>query len=511
MKLTTLYKLNTSNLTTWIAVVLVAMIIIGNTGFWPMPNLPTQFLVSQNLAHNPFPDPLAQYIFTNYLQPAIFGILGGKTIAAYGIYASFLSMLFLVVFAVWFINYHGKAVAIDEFKLFPAIVFPSFMIPFYWIGMDGMTCLLMLLTMMSFTSRWGLFWAVMLGMQHFEQGIVGFALLAGTLVAAYIHRRDEEILKHLWRAGLIGGGVIVGKIMLSIWFAINVIELSDGRASYLETHFDLFASTWVKHWPLILWSLLGVGWLLILKHVTTIWPFLLAVVGAFLLVLFAGDQTRVGVIVLFPSLFYWVLMNKDLWKKTSSLLATTMLVLYFIAPVTVVWGAPRFGNLWTYDNQVIRQAMKSDFSIEGFDFLKPFKSKNEAIAASNDCKHFNAGVLPSDVVRTDDHGNLNYFKNGEEGFLSFGPYISLDKGNYWGIFTYASQAASGSIVGWIDVTLNQGTTILARRPVLGTGAKLELVDIPFSLEDKVDGVEIRFFVDGSAPVSLNSLDILRDN
>lgn len=506
-----MYKLNANHLTTWLAVALVAMIIIGNTGFWPMPNLSAQFVVSQNLTHNPFPDPLAHYIFTNYLQPAIFGILGGKTITAYGIYTSFVSMLFLVVFAVWFINYHGKAVAIDEFKLFPAIVFPSFMIPFYWIGMDGMTCLLMLLTMMSFTSRWGLFWAVLLGMQHFEQGIAGFALLAGTLVAAYIHRRDEEILRHLWRAGLIGGGVIVGKIILSIWFAINVIELSGDRVSYLETYFGLYTSMWLKHWPLILWSLLGVGWVLILRHVTTIWPFLLAVIGAFLLVLFAGDQTRVGVIVLFPSLFYWVLMNKDLWKKTSSLLATTMLVLYFIAPVTVVWGAPHFGNLWTYDNQVIRQAMKSEVRIDEFDWLRPFKPKDDAIAASSDCKHFNADVLPSRAGRADDRGNLNSFENGEEGFLSFGPYTSLDKGNYWGIFTYASQAASDSIVGWIDVTLNQGTTVLARKPVFGTGAKQELVDIPFSLESKVDGIEIRFFVDGSAAVSLSSLDILGNN
>jgi len=483
MKLTTLHKLNTSDLTTWIAVVLVAMMVIGNTGFWPMPNLSGQFIVSQNLTHNPFPDPLAHYLFSNYLQPAIFGILGGKTIVAYAIYASFVTMMFLVVFAVWFINYHGKTVAIDEFKLFPAIVFPSFMIPFYWIGMDGMTILLMLLTMMSFTSRWGLFWAVMLGVQHFEQGIVGFALLAGTLVAAYIHRRDEEILKHLWRIGLIGGGIIVGKILLSIWFAINAIELSGGRVSYLETHFDLYTSMWLKHFPLILWSLLGVGWLLVLRHVTSIWPFLLAVVGAFLLVVFAGDQTRVGVIVLFPSLFYWVLMNKYLWKKTSSLLATTMLVLYFITPVIVVWGSPHFGNLWTYDSQVIRQAIKSDFSIKGFDWLRPFKPKDEAIAAPNDRMHFNAGVLPNQVGKTDNNGNLNYSTNGGEGFLSYGPYTPLDKGN----------------------------TVLARRPVLGTGAKLELVDIPFSLEGNVGGVEIRFFVDGSAPVSLNRLDILKDN
>lgn len=159
MKFVKLYKLDSNRLAAWLAVVFAPVIVIGNTGFWPMPNLSAQFLVSQNLTHNPFPDPLAQYLFTNYLQPAIFGFFGGESVITYGLYAAFVSLLFLIIFGVWFVGYHGKPVAVDQFKLFPAIVFPVFMVPFYWIGMDGMTCLLLLLTVMSFTSRWSVSWA----------------------------------------------------------------------------------------------------------------------------------------------------------------------------------------------------------------------------------------------------------------------------------------------------------------------------------------------------------------
>ena len=38
-------------------------IIIGNTGIWYMPNISTQYAVSQNLTINTFSDPNAHYIY----------------------------------------------------------------------------------------------------------------------------------------------------------------------------------------------------------------------------------------------------------------------------------------------------------------------------------------------------------------------------------------------------------------------------------------------------------------
>ncbi|GEM_PF-5761897 len=53
--------------------------------------------------------------------------------------------------------------------------------------------------------------------------------------------------------------------------------------------------------------------------------------------------------------------------------------------------------------------------------------------------------------------------------------------------------------------------VVAKKIVLGTGGKQEIVGIPFALESKANGVEVRFWVNASAPVSLHNLHIVRNN
>lgn len=125
-----------------------------------MPNLKVQFTVSQHLTHNPFPDPFGHYIFTSYLQPALFYLFGGRSVISYAIYASLITLVFLLSFLLWFVKYHGRCVALDRFKVLAAATFPAFMVPFYWIGMDGMTLLLMLGMMITPSRRWAVLLAV---------------------------------------------------------------------------------------------------------------------------------------------------------------------------------------------------------------------------------------------------------------------------------------------------------------------------------------------------------------
>ena len=142
------------NIKDWLIIFFSILLVIGHSGIWLIPNIKMLFKISQNLLHVPFEDPNAHYIFFNYFQPLVFWLFGGRSYWAYIIYCSFITILFLLIFILWFVKYHGKEKALDEHAIFVAVAFPVFFIPFYWIGMDGMTLLLMSLIMISFNTRW---------------------------------------------------------------------------------------------------------------------------------------------------------------------------------------------------------------------------------------------------------------------------------------------------------------------------------------------------------------------
>ncbi|HYK94611.1 MAG TPA: hypothetical protein VE011_01935 [Candidatus Dormibacteraeota bacterium] len=348
------------------------LMVVGNTGFWPMPNLSLQFAVSQSLARVPFRDPTAHYLFFNYLEPALFGLLGGKSLIAYLVYALAVSLCFFGLFAVWFVRYHGPRVAVGEWKILPALTFPVFMLPFYWIGMDGMTLLLMLLVMITLQSRWVVLPALLLGLQHADQGMLAFAVLAGTLVLSLIVKRDRETLKPLTQTLLALAGVVAGMLILDVWFAVGNVGIAGDRSTYLQTYYQVFLGSWGQSWPVIAWSLFGIAWVLVLREARTLWPILVAGAVVFISLVIVGDQTRVGVILLFPSLFFWVMMNRAIWTRLGRLSSAAIVVAYLLIPVVVVWGRPFVGSLWRYDVSVARHVLAHGASGQQFDWTLPF-------------------------------------------------------------------------------------------------------------------------------------------
>lgn len=150
------------------------------------------------------------------------------------------------------------------------------MVPFYWLGMDGMTLLLMLIVMLTFFSSWTILPAIFLAWQHFEQGIVAFAFLLGTLVLAAIFSYDNNALQHLKIVTRIIFGLLIGKTFMVLWFHIAHIELAGGRYMWLKTQANEFINQWEAGWPYILFSLFGVGWVLILKNIKKVGRWLLA-------------------------------------------------------------------------------------------------------------------------------------------------------------------------------------------------------------------------------------------
>jgi len=102
---------------------------------------------------------------------------------------------------------------------------------------------------------------------------------------------------------------------------------------------------WASSWPMILWSLCGAGWLLLLGRLRHAWPATLAAVLALATLPLVADETRVGVVILFPALAYWVFFNREFWRPCPLPLVVGAVVLYLLAPPVYVWGGVVCGSV----------------------------------------------------------------------------------------------------------------------------------------------------------------------
>lgn len=340
-----------------------------------MPNLMEQHRVSQSLSSMPFANPYEQYIYSNFLEPLLFGISGLERPIFYALYTGIVTVAFLVVFIGWFITHHGEENILSNQKVYLAALFPVFAIPFYWIGMDGMTLLLLLIIMINLSRTYILLVsAVLLGMQHFEQGLLGLGLLIGSLILAFLfqHVNRPRYIRPLLQAGIAVVGLVIGKLILIGYFQSAGIIFSLDRFSYTQNLLPVYLDQWKMSWPYILYSVLAIGWIIVLSKIRLVWPLIVTLIIAFFMMNIVGDQTRVICIVTFPSLFYWVLMNKDFWNGLNERWVIPLLIVYFTVPFLYVWGGP-FTDLWRFDVEVIRDILDGRFSMYGLDYLKPFK------------------------------------------------------------------------------------------------------------------------------------------
>ena len=141
--------------------------IILHSGIWIMPNIGGEFLISQ-LWNNPeylminFQNPLSQYVLAQFLEPFLFSLLNLHK------QSFFIGFLFIenlasyFIFTFWFLRFHN----IDEgsiYKYFLVLCFPVFTLPFYWMGMNSMVILLLILSMIFYDSLFYYIFAFLLG------------------------------------------------------------------------------------------------------------------------------------------------------------------------------------------------------------------------------------------------------------------------------------------------------------------------------------------------------------
>lgn len=482
-------------------------IIIGNTGIWYMPNISTQYAVSQNLTINTFSDPNAHYIYTNYLEPFIFNILGGTTLNEYLIFTLFITVVFLSIFIIWFLRYHNEIHSKNYYKFIPIITFSIFFVPFYWIGMDGMTLLIMLLVMIYYRSRWSILFAILLGTQHFEQGIASFLLLLGSLFIYNIFSKEEYKWETLKKTVYIILGIILGKILLFSYFNIMGIEILGNRATYLENHLDMFVNQWFSGWQYIFFSLFGLGWILVLKNIKIMYPLLLASLVTFVFIMTVGDQTRVGTIILFPSLFYWVFMNKEIYKNITIQFSILILAAFLLLPVIYVWGGYPFGSLLKYSTHITNIIKNKDDTI---DFSLPFNRDN--ISKFNSII-YNASELNSNCGTKENEYRTAKESTDKPGHITFGPYISLSSGKYKFNINYMSSESNTTNVGTWDVVIalpKEGKQLI-NGTIMGTNTKDAHIINTFTISEEYNDkkVEVRNFYNGTGNLTIKSLTITK--
>jgi hypothetical protein len=350
--------------------------VILHSGIWIMPNAFLSYVLSQNLTVLPFTQVQEHYLMNNYLQPALFGLMGGQTFIGYVGYSLFISFLFIMTFAVWFLKKHGEDVALKEYKLLVALCFPVFTIAFYWLGIDSLTLLLMLLTLIFLENYWRYLFAFLLAFQHFEQGIMAFLLLLFSIFIwnGYLYYANNKSVKSYKPVKPVIGVVIsllMGKLILISYFYSLGISLEGDRQSFLENNLEQFLTNWQNYWHYILISLFGIMWLFVLKSLHKLWPLVLVALIVWLLTMFVGDQTRVATIVLFPVVFYWLFADKTIWANFTQKHVILLLIFFIIIPPLIVWGGPNY-SLLELDWPLL-QHLRSDQPLEQFDLLMPYK------------------------------------------------------------------------------------------------------------------------------------------
>jgi hypothetical protein len=488
---------------TWATFALTFALVLGNAGVWCMPNITVQHAVSQNLTTNVLEDPHAHYMYLSYLEPALFGALGGRSLLAFMVYVAAVSLAFVGLFVGWFTWWHGKTVALGESKLLAAASFPVFMLPFYWLGMDGMTLLLMLAVLCSLPSRWSLIPAVMLGAQHFEQGLLGFLVLAGSLGLSWWGSRAAESTRQLKATLSAIAGVGLGRVLLGLWFRAIGLEIGGDRSDFFLSHTGSLFTSWTQNWALIGWSLLGCGWLLVLLRTKTLWPFMVCTGAALGATFLAADHTRVGVIMLFPSLFHWVLKNRDLWKSLTQTTVAAIIVLNLVVPVEFVWGPRTYGRIRPYDLAVSKQ-LAAGTAPEKIDWTLPF---GEPAPDTGRHAFFAARELPGQVGVISGLERVARAPTDHAGLLSFGPYVELPAGRFIARITYSSGAGLHEKIGWTDMTSGVGQHAMLKTDLYGTASNPTVLAIPFTLTEPTRGLEVRVWFDGVMDLRLQSIDL----
>lgn len=335
-----------------VAVLLLATLV--KTGIWFMPNLDSTAMIASNPFVNPFTNPDAHYLLTSWLGLYVAWLLGATSERLLFCYFLLFSMLFSALFMRLLLTRLPDAAARSALVLFTLL--PVSGTAYFWVGIDGITLCLMTVALLL-RDRSPLLLVptgILLGMQHFEQGLFSFGAVLAALLLGRLWRNNTEdrhgVAGYTLRWALcVLAGVIVGKIMLQLLFQHYGLHLNSGRLYWMRQHLPALISQTLLHLHLVLWSALGLGWVVVLAWLErgkSAWPMLLALAGLLLLLPISGDQTRVLALVTLPLLSVYWLLNRGFLDSLNRTLVSALFGLSLMLPWSWVWeGLPRWSAL----------------------------------------------------------------------------------------------------------------------------------------------------------------------
>lgn len=102
--------------------------------------------------------------------------------------------------------------------------------------------------------------------------------------------------------------------------------------------------------------------------------------------------------------------------------------------------------------------------------------------------------------------------HGEEGYICYGPYATLDKGTYYASMKLTVPPNSMYNIGFFEVSKNQSEVINRMEINLSDLVKNEdayVVSLPFSLEEKSESIEYRFYAYNGSLANVKEINVLQ--
>ena len=314
---------------------------------------------SLEIIRNPFVSPdlpeQAQYVYGSWLIHFVAHLLGVDTAVKFFTLnflftASFIGMLYAL--SRKYFDDIGRNIGFGVLLLLPAVSSSLF-----WVGMDGLTLLLMTLSILSLLSKklvWFLVSCALLALQHFEMGSIGLGLLLISLVLKNCRVEAKWVTLALVC-------MVCTKVLFEYLLALNSVNYYS-RLDWVGERFQESFLMFSASFPIILWSGFGSLWLFLLVSGFTARPkafLVVPLVLALIPVALSFDQTRTFAILTFPLALFW-LVSKQKWlvSDSSKLGARNLLVISMI-PVAIVWEGVTRSTLLMFDVLLVIDRMLS--------------------------------------------------------------------------------------------------------------------------------------------------------
>lgn len=132
-------------------------------------------------------------------------------------------------------------------------------------------------------------------------------------------------------------------------------------------------------------------------------------------------------------------------------------------------------------------------------FTNEFKNQTEGFRLQNSMFY--------SMVDMERDADSAFSNNGVEGFLMYGPYISLEAGNYQVAIDYS--AMGNGQLGYVDVYSGTTQAVYAQQNMSSTEGNINTVYLDFSLEELTNGIEVQAYTYAGSQVSIENVTIYK--